>query len=48
VAPIVADAARKITRTLFPDHDREETVPGAALPASGSLDRVVAKAAGSR
>ncbi len=48
VAPIVADAARKITRTLFPDHDREETVPGTALPASGSLDRVVAKAAGSR
>ncbi|MBF0660206.1 IclR family transcriptional regulator [Rhodococcus sp. BL-253-APC-6A1W] len=47
VAPIVADAARKITRTLFPDHDREET-PGTALPASGSLDRVVAKAAGSR
>ncbi len=29
VAPIVADTARKITRTLFPEQERDDNLPGA-------------------
>lgn len=46
VAPIVADTARKITRTLFPDQERDENHSGALNSASGADDRIIASAAG--
>lgn len=48
VAPIVADTARKITRTLFPDQERDENSSGAGTSASAPLDRMIATAAGAQ